>query len=789
MVEILIKKIFPLIAGLIIFAIGIAQVLPGAVLLQLGGTPYYIFAGIISIAAGVLMFMRQREGIALFAVLVLASNWWAYTEIAFSGFDYFTRIAFVFSALLALTIAQAPFNKLFSDTRHYRTLVHYLPVTTLGITAILCAYAIVSSIPAQKYHDGDLPPPVIQETADYEDWTDYGGSLAGQRFSGLTQISPQNIKKLKLAWSYRTGAQDGLGARSRFTATPIKIDNSLFACTPNNVVFALDAGTGAELWRYDPAPKLEKAFSLVCRGVSIHQSGGTEFCADRILFGTVDARLIALDAKTGNRCTDFGQSGEIDLRVDPESPYALYYYPSSPPTVIGDIAIIGGYILDNQTDQAPTGLVRAFDVKTGALRWTWDAGRSIAKTLPIDDTPTPGNPNAWAVFSADPQLGLVYVPTGNSAHDIYGGQRTTAAEKFSTSIVALDAANGNVVWNFQAVHHDVWDYDMPAQPPLLDVTVDGVKTPALIAPTKAGEIFLLDRRTGVPLSDVTEKPVPQGGVSGERLSPTQPHTAELPSFGPPDLTETSMWGATPFDAIACRTKFLRARYDGRFTPPSLGGSIAYPGTIGALNWGSVSVDPHREIMVVNTSWMPSMLTLVPRDEADALGAVPIFPDKSKPIIDKDGGILMAQAGADYAVKFQIAILSPLGFPCHAPPWGMLSAVDLKTKKRLWSRPIGTTADTAPFGLSLPLGIFNIGGSVTTASGLVFIGATTDGYFRAFDLASGKILWAYKLPAGGQATPMTYQADNGKQYVVIAAGGHGSLGTKRGDYILAFAIEE
>lgn len=642
------------------------------------------------------------------------------------------------------------------------------------LAAGLAAYGVASALPGAQGQGGD--------------WPHYGGSLNGDRYSPLRQITPGNVRELRVAWTYRAGGLEGLKANSRFTATPIKVGRSLYLCTPDNVVIALDAETGQERWRHDPKVDASRAFSIVCRGVS-HHAGSAGPCADRILEATLDARLLALDASTGRPCEGFGDRGSVDLAAGLETRSSGYYYVTSPPTVIGDVAVLGGYIVDNQRIDAPTGVVRAFDVRTGALVWAWDAGRpDRSDAPPPGETYSPGNANAWTVFSADPKLGLVYVPTGNSSPDFFGGMRTPAAEQYSTSIVALDVATGRPRWSFQAVHHDVWDYDMPAQPTLVDVPAPGGGlTPVLLAPAKTGEVFMLDRRNGKPVAKVEERKVPQDGARGERLARTQPVNVELPSFAPADLTEKAMWGATPLDQLLCRIRFRELRYEGRYTPPSLKESIFFPGTFGMLNWGGVSVDPVSSTMIVNSSSMPFTGRLVPRAEANALGAVPFGERPAKPLPSGRRPIpTMAMQGTPYGLQLR-PFLSPLGFPCHAPPWGELTAVDLATRRVKWRRPFGGSEDTAPFGLALPVGIFNLGGSVTTAGGVTFLGAAVDGYLRAFDLRNGRELWRDKLPAGGQATPLSYAGADGRQYVVIVAGGHGSLRTRRGDYVVAYAL--
>lgn len=767
-----------LLLAMLIAAAGLWLIVGGGRLILLGGSAYYLIAGLALAAIALLLVRRRRTAVWLCAAVVVATALWAFAEVGLQRWGLMARLAGPL-VLLAILLMLAP--GLRAGPREPRASPLAFRLSALASLAIVLALIFA---PASE-PDAAARASAAPATAAGGDWPSYGGDAGGKRYSALTQIDAANVDTLAPAWTFRTGGLDKLGANSRVTATPIKIGNSLYVCTPLNVVIAVDATTGAERWRFDPQVDASTTFSIVCRGVSYYRDvSAIGPCAERIIFGTLDARLFALDAQTGQRCAGFGDRGAVNLLPGINDRRDGYYYVTSPPAIVGSAAIIGGYIIDNQRVSAPRGVVRAFDTRTGALLWAWDAGRPDGAPLAEGEMYSQGNPNAWAVFAADPALGLVYVPTGNSSPDFYGALRTPAAEQFSTSIVALDAASGKLRWSFQAVHHDLWDYDMPAQPTLIDLPGPGGTVPALLAPAKTGEIFLLDRRSGKPIAPVTERPAPQGTVPGEQLSPTQPVSA-LPSFAPPRLRETDMWGATPLDMLACRLRFRSARYEGGYTPLTERDTIMTPGTFGAINWGGVSVDPARGLMIVNSSTMPFIGRLVPRAEADARGAAPYG---ETPRVKPPEGVRppMALEGTPYGLEL-MPFLSPIFFPCQAPPWGMITAVDLKTRTRLWERPFGTTKGLAPLGLALPVGIFNLGGSITTAGGVTFIGAATDGYFRAFDTASGRELWRHELPAGGQATPMTYLGRDGRQYVAIFAGGHGSLRTKRGDHLVAFAL--
>jgi quinoprotein glucose dehydrogenase/quinate dehydrogenase (quinone) len=566
----------------------------------------------------------------------------------------------------------------------------------------------------------------------------------------------------------------------------------MFLCTAHNVLFSLDATTGQEKWRFDPQTETTNAMHMVCRGVSYAAGDGSgAACDGRILMATLDNRLIALDAKTGKVCPDFGVGGTVDLTVGMGVNVAGYFYTTSPPVIIGHTAVLGAFHMDNQSNDEPPGVVRAFDTRSGKLLWAWEILEPTSRqALQPGDLYARNTANAWTVFSADAENGLVFVPTGGPPPDYYGGSRTKAQDRYNNSVVALDVATGSVRWSFQISHHDVWDMDIASQPVVTDLDTPQGRKQALIVPTKRGEIFTLDRLTGNPLYPVEERQVPQTHVPGEHLSPTQPYTVGVPSFSPPHLREADMWGATIFDQMLCRIEFKKRRYEGQFTAPSLAGSIGYPDIFGVFNWGSVAVDPERQIMFVNPTWLPYLTRLYTRAEADANGIVP-FGTKSTHTANPMGlhaaGYVYPQAGTPYASAAG-PFLSELGFPCHRPPWGEVAAVDLKTEKILWQRPFGTTRDAAPFGLSLPLGVFSLGGAVVTRGGVAFIGAAIDNYIRAFNMRTGAELWKSRLPAGGQATPMSYVGADGRQYVVIVAGGHASMKTTQGDFVMGYALD-
>ncbi|HVN40372.1 MAG TPA: pyrroloquinoline quinone-dependent dehydrogenase [Myxococcota bacterium] len=617
------------------------------------------------------------------------------------------------------------------------------------------------------------------------EWPAYGGDTAGSRHSPLAQITPENVGRLELTWVHHSGDMEPRGGKthlpSSFQATPIVVEGTLYYCTPFDRVFALDPETGAERWSYDPHVDRTGFYLVNCRGVSAWRDARAPrdaACSLRIYVGTLDARLIALDGATGRPCDEFGRGGSVDLREGIGDTQPGEYGVTSAPLVLGDRVITGAMVLDDRRVDSPGGVVRAFDARTGALAWAWDP-------LPPGVSP-PGNghyrrgtTNAWSTLSGDASLGLVYVPTGNTSPDYYGGQRD-GMDYYSSSVVALRADTGEVAWHFQTVHHDLWDYDVPAQPVLFEFPGKAGPVPALAQATKMGHLFLLDRRTGEPLFPVEERPVPQGGVPGETLSPTQPFPTKPPPLHPETLTADEAFGFTPWDRAACRKQVASLRSDGIFTPPSLQGSVHYPGMAGGSNWGSVAVDPERGLIVLNQARAAVKVRLVPRAEFDEK-----FPN-GPPEFGFE-----PQLGTPYALE-RVPLVSPLGAPCNPPPWGTLTAVHLATGEIAWDVPLGTTRDQAPFPVWLflgNLGVPNMGGAITTASGLTFIGATTDFYLRAFETATGKEIWRTRLPNGGHATPMTYRLrDDSRQFVVIAAGGHGMLERTPGDALMAFALK-
>jgi len=618
-------------------------------------------------------------------------------------------------------------------------------------------------------------------------WPEYGADAGGSRYSPLDQLRPGNVAGLEVAWRIRTGDLDAdppPPAHMAFQATPILVDDLLVLPTPLGRVLALDPETGEEVWRFTRTVKGHTYPEYTSRGVAAWLDGSLERdarCRRRVFAATVDSRLFAIDAATGALCTDFGAGGEVSLREGVGELRPWDYATSSPPVVAGDLVIVGSAIGDNQRVDAPRGVVRAYDARSGELRWEWDPiprqpDDPFHASWSAEAARLTGAANAWAPLSVAAERDLLFVPTSSPSPDYYGGERP-GDDRYANSVVALRASTGEVVWHFQVVHHDLWDYDVPAQPTLTHVRRDGRDVPVVVQPTKMGHLFVLDRETGAPLFGVEERPVPASDVPGETASPTQPFPVRPLPFARQTLRPEDAWGLTPWDRGRCRERLEHLRFDGVFTPPSLQGTLVFPGYSGGSNWGGVSIDPIRRRVIVNSTNLAFEVRLIPRQDYAREKA------SGKSMMRE----FAPQAGTPYGMTRE-PILSPFSLPCNPPPWGTLTAVSLDTGDVLWTSPLGTLPDRVPIPVPIDFGLPNLGGSLVTAGGLVFIGAAMDGYLRAFDVESGEELWKDRLPAGGNATPMTYRlGPDRRQFVVIAAGGHGKLGTRRGDFVVAYAL--
>jgi quinoprotein glucose dehydrogenase len=617
-------------------------------------------------------------------------------------------------------------------------------------------------------------------------WANYGNDPGGMRYSPLKEINSANVKNLKQAWTYQSGelkTYEGtnIAAKAAFEATPLMVNGVLYFSTPTNRIIAIDAATGKELWVYNPGVDLKKDYSEVTsRGVSKwinpdRQPGDQDYM--RILAATIDGRLIALDASTGKPVSSFGKKGIIDLKEGVGSIQV-----TSPPAVINGLIVIGSTMGDNGRFDYPPGVVRAYDAKTGNLKWSWDPiprkqGDPGSDTWKGPKAQQTGAANAWASISADPSLDLVFVPTTCPSPDYYGGERI-GNNLYGNSIVAIKASTGKVVWYFQTVHHDIWDYDIPAQPVLLNIEKNGKKIPAVLVVTKMGHIFVLNRETGEHLFPVEELTVPGSDVPGEETSKTQPFPTQLPVLGLRKVTEEDAWGPTPELLQKAKDKINLHVNHGIFTPPSFKGTIVTPSNVGGMNWSGASFDPERNILVTNTNRLAALITLFSKNGNTrqsvntALPRAEVAPQEGTPYIMSREYLFTIENG-EFLMQTK-------------PPWGTLAAIDMNTGRLKWEVPLGFMMDPQKYPDAIKWGSINLGGAITTAGGVVFIASTMDGFIRAFNINNGEILWQAMLPAGGQATPMTYEL-NGRQYIVIAAGGHGKLGTKLGDYIVAYAL--
>ena len=783
------------ITALVLGLLGLVLLAGGTWLVTLGGSAYYACAGLVMLADAVLLWRRRPAALHLFAALVLATLIWAIAEIGLDWWQLVPRGDVIF--LIGLFLLTPWITRRLSSAGWLRTAGPL--AATLGFAGLV---AIASMLTRSHEWDGALPGPRTAVPANYGgvadgDWTAYGHSWRGDKWSPLTQLTPANVAGLKVAWQVHTGdtKRNGDPDETTYEVTPIKVGDTLYACTPHNIVLALDAETGATRWRFDPHVAPPSGLQhLTCRGVSYHDANlpgaaraANGECAQRIITGTNDSRLIALDAHTGQLCRNFGRNGEVNLWTGMPVGHEGWYQFTSAPLVTRGLIVLGGAIYDNMATDMPSGVIRAYDVATGKLVWNFDPGNpNHTAPLAPGRSYVPSTPNSWSTAAADEDLGLVYLPMGNGAVDQWGGHRTPLTERYSATILALDLKTGRERWVFQTVHHDLWDMDVPAQPALVDLNVPGRGlVPALVQSTKTGNVFVLDRRTGVPIHRVTEHRVPQGPAPGDHLSPTQPYSA-VSMMPDRDVREADMWGATLFDQLACRITFRRLRYEGPFTPPSVKGTLVLPGNFGVMDWGGMAIDPVRQIAFAHPNYMGFVDRLIPRgEEGDGSRAAGPSGGSDRGGSSEHG--YNPNTGAPFAVSLN-PFLSAIGLPCQAPPWGYVAGLDLVTGKVVWRHTNGTIRDESPVPVPFKMGVPTLGGPMMTGGGLAFLSSALDYYVRAYDVTSGEVLWRARLPAGAQATPMTYRSPaSGRQFVVVVAGGHGSLGTKLGDSIIAYAL--
>ena len=765
-----------------ILAVGFAPmalylVVLGAKLGLMGGSLYYLLIGLSYLLVAVFAWRGDVRAVLLAGAAFVATLAWSLVEVGVNYWALFPRL-FVPLAIFCVTLF------LFAS----RTGKQGRLCLAGGSIALVAALGFFArgfvAVPIVANASGK-PFVIAQSPNTPVDWTGFSRDTMGTRYSPFTLINRDNVKNLQLAWTYRTG-RDTANGNLVDQNTPLQIGNTLYSCTPENAVHAIDATTGKRRWLYEA-----KAKAIAwgrCRGLAYFRDDAAvpgQPCAERVIGNTIDGRLFALDTATGALCPGFGTAGVVDLTVGMGHNGPGWYYQNSAPTVAGDRIVVGGWIADNQALGEPAGAIRAFDVRSGALVWAWDPGNPAVTREPLDgDSYTPGTPNMWAPPAYDPGLGLVYAPMGNGGTDVYNPDRPKASWPYNAAMVALDVRTGRPRWHFQTSHHDLWDFDIPSQPALLDMKNDaGQMVPAILIFTKRGQIFALDRRTGAPISRVEERAVTtRGSVPENIVSPTQPYSPDMPVMAPPRLSEEGTWGMTMFDQLLCRIRFHELRYDGDNTPPGLTESLSSPGALGGQNWGSASYDPVNRRLFVDDIRLISTQRMLPRAEYEEYAKT----HSATP----DGHAVAPMAGTPYGIVSG-TWFSPLGVPCNQPPYGTVAAIDLDTRKLAWQVPGGTAKMLGPLGirLGMPLtpGMPTYAGTSATAGGLVFFAGTQDYYLRAYDAETGRELWKYALPVGSSATPMSYISPvDHRQYVVVSVGG--SAHSKDvGDYVMAFAL--
>jgi quinate dehydrogenase (quinone) len=797
-----IARIWLFVLGAVLVLAGLFFAIGGAKLVMLGGSWYFVLAGIAIIVAGLLTILRKPSGALLFGFVTILTAIWAVWD---AGLDFWPLISRLLAFGVGATVVALSFpllRKAAGRTPAY--LPSFVVAAVLAVASAAGFAGMFVPHPTVAFNGTPSPLTPVDPAKEQKNWEAYGNTNGGSRFAALDQITRDNVKDLTVAWTYRTGdtpiSPGGGGAEDQLT--PLQVNDRVFLCTPHNNVIAIDADTGKEIWRQEINAK--SSVWMRCRGLAYFDAaaplvqptidGSTPvtpvtvaegaLCQRRIIMNTIQAELIALDADTGAFCPEFGNNGRVDLKIGlgdaPDPQYVL----TAAPTVAGTTIIVGGRIADNVQTDMPGGVMRGFDVATGALRWAFDPGNPTVNTAPEDgQTYKRSTPNVWAGTSYDAASNTVFLPVGSPSVDLYGATRTDLDHKYGASMLALDATTGREKWVYQTVHNDLWDFDVPMAPSFVDFPkADGTTVPALVFGTKAGQIWVLDRATGQPLTKVEDVAVKPGKIPNEPYAPTQKLSVGMPQIGAQTLTESDMWGATPFDQLLCRISFKGMRYDGVYTVPGTDLALNFPGSLGGMNWGGVSTDPTTNTVFVNDMRLGLWIQMA---EAAPTTAVNSGSEATNTVMG-----VVPMKGTPYAVN-KNRFLSALGIPCQEPPFGSLTAIDMKTQKIKWQVPLGTVEDTGPFGIKMgvpiPIGMPTIGGSLATQGGLVFFAATQDYYLRAFDSATGKEIWKARMPVGSQGTPMTYKSPKtGKQYVVISAGG-ARQSPDRGDYVIAYAL--
>ncbi|QLG96790.1 membrane-bound PQQ-dependent dehydrogenase, glucose/quinate/shikimate family (plasmid) [Pseudomonas yamanorum] len=780
---------------------GIMLFLGGIQLALLGGSLYYLVGGAVLILSGVLLWRRRLSGAWVFGLFFFATLIWTVFEAGTRIWGWIPRMFLVAGLAIFVSLMLPRLRNTAGQIGQRRTLS--LGLAGASFLCILVAAGLAFR-PQNYYLSNDSAPdwagaelPAVAQ--DNVDWVAYGGDKDATRYSPLRQINGDNVNKLKVAWAYRTGDLPPAGKVNKWAAetTPLKLGDGVYLCSATNNLSKLDPVTGKPLWTFDAKTRYESVpYTAACRGVTYYEMPkpveGTN-CQKRIIQATLDMRLIAVDAGTGELCQNFGDKGQVSLLKGLGKTVPGFLAVTSPPPIVNGVVVVNHQVLDGQKRWAPSGVIRGYDAETGAFRWAWDVNRPGQHGEPgPSEEYSRGTPNSWAAMTGDDGLGLVYVPMGNSAADYFSAMRSADENRVASSVVALDAATGEERWVYQTVRKDVWDYDLGSQVTLIDFPTKQGAVPAMIVPTKRGQLFVLDRRNGKPLTAVEDRPATQGNVPGDPRAETQPWSIGMPRLGLPDMTEKTMWGMTPFDQLYCRIKFKKAHYVGEFTPPMVDKSwIEYPGYNGGSDWGSVAYDPYTGMLVANWNNTPMYNTLLSRKEADKRGLKSIDDPQYKP---GGGGAEGpgAMEGTPYGIDVVPFMVPATQMLCNEPPYGMITGINMRNQQVVWQRPLGDARQNGPFGIPthvpMEVGTPNNGGPIITAGGLAFVAATTDNMIRAIDLKTGKTVWSATLPTGGQATPMTYSI-GGKQYLVIVAAGHHFMRTPPSDYIVAFALPD
>lgn len=797
-----IGRVWLYVLALALLLAGAFLAIGGAILIGRGGSWYFLIAGIGLVITAVLVARARSAGVWLALLVYGGTIVWSLVDV---GLDYWGLI----SRLVALTFITAAVVLSLPLLRKAEGRPTAM-ATGLVLGGVLVASGLLGFASMFSVHpEVEADTPVAQHVPVAPDqeqgnWAHYGNDPGSSRFVALDQITTDNVTQLEQVWSFQTGdIPQSTGAGAEDQLTPMQIGDKLFICTPSNNVIALDVDSGEQLWRRDFNATVGGVWER-CRGLAYFDmnepvvqptqadaspvvpvslpAGG---CERRVLMNTIDARLVAINADNGEMCGEFGNEGIVDLKADMgDILNPAHYTMTAAPTVAGTTIVVGGRVADNVQVDMPGGVVRGFDVITGDMRWHFDPGLESPTDTPADHYQR-STPNVWAGISYDPAMNAVFLPVGSASVDLYGVTRTELDKKYGATVLAVDASTGRELWLYQTVYNDLWDFDVPMAPALIDFPqANGSRVPALVVATKAGQIFVLDRHTGEPLTDVQEQEVKPANIPGEDYAPTQPVSVGMPQIGTEFLTESDMWGATLFDQLLCRIDFTGMRYEGLYTAPDTDKSLSYPGSLGGMNWGGVSHDPNNDLLFVNDMRLGLWVQMLPQEDNAPLSDGGEAPNAAM------GEVPLG--GTPYAV-IKDRFLSPLGIPCQKPPFGTMTAVNLKNQQVAWQVPMGTVRDTGPLGikmrLPLPVGMPTLGGSVATQGGLLFFAGTQDYYLRALDTATGEEVWKYRLPVGSQGTPISYKSPNtGKQYVVVSAGG-ARQSPDRGDYVIAFALPD